>query len=84
MTFLHSDHQYLLKLSPHPLFDNFGPDPGKEAAAAKLGVDINTSYILFFGFIRAYKGLDLYLKAFASPGQEKDGNVKLIVRRRVL
>jgi D-inositol-3-phosphate glycosyltransferase len=24
-----------VKLSPHPLFDNFGPDPGKEAACSK-------------------------------------------------
>jgi D-inositol-3-phosphate glycosyltransferase len=50
---------------PHPLYDNFGPiRPRTEALAAlKLAPDVR--YLLFFGFIRAYKGLDLLLEAFA-------------------
>ena len=68
-----------VRLSPHPLFDNFGHDPGKEASAAYLGLNSDNSYILFFGFIRAYKGLDLLLEAFASSHTRSDGKARLIV-----
>jgi glycosyltransferase involved in cell wall biosynthesis len=50
---------------PHPLYDNFGPIKPKAAALAALGLPADTHYLLFFGFIRAYKGLDLLLEAFA-------------------
>ncbi len=51
--------------SPHPLYDNFGEKIGKDLAKKYLKLDQNYSYILFFGFIREYKGLDLLIKAFA-------------------
>lgn len=50
---------------PHPLYDNFGLPVSKAEAKKHLGLDPGCSYILFFGFIRDYKGLDLLLKAFA-------------------
>ncbi len=50
-------------LSPHPMFDNFGPSRSKEEAYEVLKLDPNVSYLLFFGFIRGYKGLDLLLMA---------------------
>jgi D-inositol-3-phosphate glycosyltransferase len=50
---------------PHPLYDNFGEPVPKTEAKKHLGLDPGYSYILFFGFIRDYKGLDLLLKAFA-------------------
>ncbi|WP_345237324.1 glycosyltransferase [Hymenobacter saemangeumensis] len=50
---------------PHPLYDNFGPIKPRAAALAQLGLAANTRYLLFFGFIRAYKGLDVLLEAFA-------------------
>ena len=50
---------------PHPLYDNFGKAVPKAEAKKRLGLDPMYSYILFFGFIRDYKGLDLLLKAFA-------------------
>jgi glycosyltransferase involved in cell wall biosynthesis len=50
---------------PHPLYDNFGKPVPKVKAIEHLGLDPDHSYILFFGFIRDYKGLDLLLKAFA-------------------
>ncbi len=65
--------------TPHPLFDNFGDDPGREASLSKLGLDGSNRYILFFGFIRAYKGLDLLLEAFAASSARKGGKVKLII-----
>ena len=50
---------------PHPLYDNFGPIKSKEEALEALGLPATTGYLLFFGFIRAYKGLDILLEAFA-------------------
>lgn len=51
--------------SPHPLYDNFGAAISKSLAKKQLGLEKETKYILFFGFIREYKGLDLLIKAFA-------------------
>ncbi len=67
-----------VKRSPHPLFDNFGEPMEREKALEALGLDPQFSYILFFGFIRGYKGLDLLLKAFADS-RIQAMNVKLIV-----
>jgi D-inositol-3-phosphate glycosyltransferase len=50
---------------PHPLYDNFGPAKPKAEALAALGLDPAFRYVLFFGFIRAYKGLDILLEALA-------------------
>ena len=50
---------------PHPLYDHFGEIIPKEKAVCNLKLDTNYKYILFFGFIRDYKGLDLLLKSFA-------------------
>jgi glycosyltransferase involved in cell wall biosynthesis len=51
---------------PHPLYDNFGEGVSKEEACRRLSLDEKTPYMLFFGFIRDYKGLDLLLGALAS------------------
>lgn len=64
--------------SPHPLFDNFGEGVNKVQAYEHLGLEVNSDYLLFFGFIRDYKGLDLVLQAMADP-RVKDLNFKLIV-----
>ncbi|WP_276497570.1 glycosyltransferase [Pontibacter litorisediminis] len=64
---------------PHPLYDNFGDAETKEAACAALGLDPKYDYLLFFGFIRAYKGLDLLLKAMADPQVKELQHLKLIV-----
>lgn len=53
------------EFSPHPLYDNFGTAISKSHAKMNLNLDENSKYILFFGFIREYKGLDLLIKAFA-------------------
>lgn len=49
---------------PHPLYDNFGAIISKEEAKVKLNLELNTNYLLFFGIIRPYKGLDMLLDAF--------------------
>lgn len=65
-------------LCPHPLFDNFGAPLPREEAAKALGLDPNFRYLLFFGFIRDYKGLDWLLEAFADERLRKYP-VKLLV-----
>ncbi|WP_300599004.1 glycosyltransferase [Niabella sp.] len=54
----------------HPLYDNFGTPVSKTAARSHLQLPANDKIILFFGFIRKYKGLDLLLKAFAGLEHE--------------
>ena len=64
------------KFIPHPIYDNFGEIINKEKAQIKLGLKKSEKYLLFFGFIRKYKGLDILLNAL-SDKRLKD--VKLIV-----
>ena len=64
--------------NPHPLFDNFGSLLPKEDAKKALGLDASRQYILFFGFIRDYKGLDLLIDAFADE-RFRDKNLRVIV-----
>ena len=66
------------ELCPHPLFDNFGEKLAPSKAKELLKLDPDVSYLLFFGFIRDYKGLDILLKAFADE-RLKQLPVKLIV-----
>jgi glycosyltransferase involved in cell wall biosynthesis len=69
----------LKKYHPHPLYDNFGELLSKPEAKALLHLDPHINYVLFFGFIRAYKGLDLLLKAFADPRLIELKNLKLLI-----
>jgi D-inositol-3-phosphate glycosyltransferase len=64
--------------SPHPLYDNYGAAVSRSAGLEKLGFDPELRYLLFFGFIRDYKGLDLLLEAMADP-RIKELPIKLIV-----
>lgn len=47
----------------HPLYDNFGEKLDKLQARKFLGIENESKIILFFGFIRKYKGLDMLLEA---------------------
>ena len=66
------------KFVPHPIYDTFGEKINKSLAKKNLNLDINTKYLLFFGFVRKYKGLDLMLHAMSDP-RVKDLGIKLIV-----
>ena len=63
---------------PHPLYDNFGESIPREEARRALGLDPGTNYILFFGFIREYKGLDILIRAMADESL-RNIPVKVIV-----
>ena len=65
-------------LAVHPLYDNFGEVINKDKAIANLSLDKSYKYMLFFGIIRKYKGLDILLEAF-SDNRLQDKNIKLIV-----
>jgi len=65
-------------LGVHPLYDNFGKAISKDHAIANLSLDKNYRYMLFFGIIRRYKGLDILLEAF-SDHRLQNQNLKLIV-----
>lgn len=63
---------------PHPLYDNFGEPLLQEEARTKLGIAPDQKLLLFFGFIRKYKGLDILLEAMADPRIREQG-IKLMV-----
>lgn len=65
-------------LGVHPLYDNFGDAISKSEAINRLSLDSNFKYMLFFGIIRQYKGLDILLEAFADNRLQHQ-NLKLIV-----
>jgi glycosyltransferase involved in cell wall biosynthesis len=62
----------------HPLYDNFGATVPKAAARDWLKIGEQEKLVLFFGFIRRYKGLDLLLEAMADDRIRKE-NIKLLV-----
>ncbi len=64
--------------NPHPLYDNFGEAIPLEEAKRQLNLAQEFHYLLFFGFIRKYKGLDLLLEAFDDERLKKF-SLKLIV-----
>ncbi|MCB0717951.1 MAG: glycosyltransferase [Bacteroidetes bacterium] len=48
---------------PHPVYDNFGEPMDRGEAREMLRIDRSDKMLLFFGFIRKYKGLDVLLDA---------------------
>lgn len=63
----------------HPLYDNFGEKLDKTNARVRLGLPVDEAIILFFGFIRGYKGLDLLLKAMKHLNNLSPQPIKLLV-----
>ncbi len=64
--------------SPHPIYDSYGALVDRKTALHFLQLSENHAYILFFGFIRKYKGLDLLLEAMSDERIQKM-NVRLLV-----
>lgn len=62
--------------SPHPMFENFGARVERTETCRHLRIDANEQYLLFFGLIREYKGLDILLSAWSRV--RRDG-LRLIV-----
>lgn len=68
----------LRRFTPHPIYDHYGEIMPREEALELLQLDPDYRYLLFFGFIRDYKGLDWLIRAMAEP-QLKDRQIRLIV-----
>lgn len=66
------------KFIPHPIYDVFGDKISKKEALLRLKLDPEDNHLLFFGFVRKYKGLDLMLRAMAD-NRIKEIGVKLII-----
>lgn len=66
------------KFIPHPVYNIFGTAISKSEARKKLSIPENDKLILFFGFIRSYKGLDLLIEAMNEP-EVKQQNVRLLI-----
>jgi glycosyltransferase involved in cell wall biosynthesis len=68
-------------LVQHPLYDNFGEIIAKAEARKKLGIANEEQVILFFGFIRKYKGLDILLEAMKILKNKRAGGkrIKLLI-----
>ena len=55
----------------HPIAENLPPKHKKDEARTALGLEVDKQYLLFFGLIRPYKGLDLLLHALAEHPDKK-------------
>lgn len=55
--------KYILK--PHPIYEHFGSSINKFEARQKLSIPSDKKVLLFFGFIRDYKGLDVLIQSLA-------------------
>jgi glycosyltransferase involved in cell wall biosynthesis len=66
------------RFTPHPIYDHYGAIIPKADALKLLGLDEKISYMMFFGFIRDYKGLDLLIRAAANI-ELQNLNIKYIV-----
>ncbi|CAN5136472.1 glycosyltransferase family 4 protein [soil metagenome] len=69
------------KFVPHPLYDNFGGIISKKSAREFLKISDTDNILLFFGFIRKYKGLDLLLEAIniLKNSKSRVPNLKLLI-----
>lgn len=67
-----------IQLTVHPLYDHFGNSIPKSVAREKLNIPLQEKVILFFGFIRKYKGLDLLLEAMCD-NRIQEQHIKLII-----
>lgn len=68
-----------VSISPHPIFNHFGDPITKMEARIQLGLPQEERIILFFGYIRKYKGLDLLIQAMAEDVIKKLGIQLMIV-----
>ncbi len=54
----------------HPLYNHFGNKIEQKIARDKLNLPFDKKILLFFGFIRDYKGLDILLEAMKELGDD--------------
>ncbi|MFT3678844.1 MAG: glycosyltransferase [Ferruginibacter sp.] len=67
------------KFVAHPLYDNFGEKITQDEARQFLGINREEKILLFFGFIRKYKGLDILLDAVKKLKESGFKDFKLVI-----
>ena len=65
------------KFVPHPLYDNFGEKVSKEEARKYLSLPLDAKIVLFFGFIRHYKGLDILFDSINELSKQAPENKEI-------
>ena len=65
--------------APHPVFNNFGEKIPRAEACQQLQLPVDKRYLLFFGLIRNYKGLDLMLDAWANLRKNRRADDKKLI-----
>ena len=78
LRFISKKHPKQVAFYPHPLYDHFGALMDKTEARKQLGLPETGKILLFFGFIRDYKGLDLLLRAYADARLQNE-QVHLVI-----
>lgn len=63
---------------PHPIYNIFGPSVPRDDARRDLGLSDESPVLLFFGFIRRYKGLHVLLESMPRVIERLPG-VRLVV-----
>jgi glycosyltransferase involved in cell wall biosynthesis len=66
-------------LVPHPLYGQFGDAIDRQEARQQLEVPGDAELMLFFGFVRAYKGLDTLLQAMPAIRAARPRAMLLVV-----
>lgn len=64
---------------PHPLYNHYGNTIDKLEARKSLNIPLDKKVILFFGFIRDYKGLDILIESM----KELDDSYHLVIAGEV-
>ena len=67
-----------IRQEEHPLYDLFGEAISQPEARQQLGIDQEAPVLLFFGFIRRYKGLHVLLEAMPRVVEEMP-TIRLVV-----
>ena len=55
-----------VSVAPHPVYESFGSALTRSAARRALGLDEEAPVLLFFGFVRKYKGLETLIRSLPS------------------
>ena len=64
--------------NPHPIYNVFGQPLEKETARQILELDPQVPIILYFGYIRQYKGLNYLIKAFPAIHKKIGGKLLIV------
>ncbi|HET9136453.1 MAG TPA: glycosyltransferase, partial [Candidatus Kapabacteria bacterium] len=62
----------------HPVFESFGAAISREHARKQLGLPDSAEVLLYFGFIRKYKGIDIAIRAVAQAAKTRP-NLLLVI-----